>query len=649
MRLGSECGSGPGFVSGLRLGSGRELGSEPNPGFQLVLGLLILACSLLILGTAGPSAATLSQREPPSPTSLNAPPDSTITLWVFFKDKGPSGGTAESIRALEGRFSPKALARRARVRSGQLVDWRDLPVCDEYVQSLRDLGFKVRATSKWLNGVSVRCRADEQGFLSSLSFVRMIKHVASFPKREMMFEARPPLAPQPLESRTTAPESRTAPGDTSFYGPTWRQLNQIQVPALHEEGFTGEGMFIGVLDTGFNLQHQALKNVKVVRQWDFINWDSVTANQPGQDSPDQHNHGTMILGIIGGYKPGVYVGAAYGADFALAKTEYVPSETPVEEDYWVMGLEWLDSLGVDLVTSSLGYIDWYTYGDMDGNTAVTTVAADMAVANGLSIFSANGNGGISSYPYIIAPADGDSVMSIGAVDSLGVLWPQSSRGPTSDGRIKPEVVTQGKSVYVVNPNDSTGYGRASGTSCATPLAAGACALVLEKNPDWNPIMLREVVRSTATNSSSPDTAIGWGILQAQYASDYELISVIDHRTTQAGATNVIISVKNVPNPFNPITAIHVELETPTLTDAISDGMSTGRLNASTGTSIVEASIFDVAGRCVNDLGRLRFEGNSCTVLWDGNDGSGKPLPSGVYFFTATSGETSRTRKLVLLR
>ena len=649
MRPASELESGPGFVSGLRFGSGRELGSGLGPRFGLLLGLLFLACGLLILGTAGPSAATLSQREPPSPASLNVPPDSTITLWVFFKDKGPSGGTAESIRALEGRFSPKALARRARVRSGQLVDWRDLPVCDEYVQSLRDLGFKVRATSKWLNGVSVRCRADEQGFLSSLSFVRMIKHVASFPKREMMFEARPPLPPQPLESRTTAPESRTAPGDTSFYGPTWRQLNQIQVPALHEEGFTGEGMFIGVLDTGFNLQHQALKNVKVVRQWDFINWDSVTANQPGQDSPDQHNHGTMILGIIGGYKPGVYVGAAYGADFALAKTEYVPSETPVEEDYWVMGLEWLDSLGVDLVTSSLGYIDWYTYGDMDGNTAVTTVAADMAVANGLSIFSANGNGGISSYPYIIAPADGDSVMSIGAVDSLGVLWPQSSRGPTSDGRIKPEVVTQGKSVYVVNPNDSTGYGRASGTSCATPLAAGACALVLEKNPDWNPIMLREVVRSTATNSSSPDTAIGWGILQAQYASDYELISVIDHRTTQAGATNVIISVKNVPNPFNPITAIQVEFETPTLTDAISDGMSTGRLNASTGTSIVEASIFDVAGRCVKDLGRLRFQGNSCTVLWDGNDGSGKPVPSGIYFFTATSGETSRTRKLVLLR
>ncbi|MCX5801792.1 MAG: S8 family serine peptidase [Candidatus Eisenbacteria bacterium] len=640
--------------------------------FELKLGLrftpIVCACILLVLGAAESFAAGSSSRDESSfpsqtesfPPSLGVSPDGTVTLWVFLKDKGPSSGTAQAVSELAKRFSPRALARRAKVRSGLLVDSRDLPVSAGYVQSLRDLGFQVRATSKWLNAVSVKCKTGDRGFLLGLPFVKKVQRVASFPKREIPFEPIPAMPTgTDLSGRSTTGgpiQSSTAPGDTSFYGPTWKQLDLIQVPALHQEGFTGEGMFIGVLDTGFNLLHQALKNATVVAQWDFINWDSVTANEPGQDSSDQHNHGTMILGIIGGNKPGVYMGAAYGAEFALAKTEYEPSETPVEEDYWVAGLEWLDSLGVDLVTSSLGYIDWYAYSDMDGNTAVTTVAADMAVANGLSIFSANGNGGLTSYPYMIAPADGDSVMSIGAVDSLGVLWPQSSRGPTYDGRIKPEIVTQGKSVWCVNPNDSTGYGRANGTSCATPLAAGACALVLEKNPTWDPITLREAVRSTATNASSPDTAIGWGILQAQYASDYEIISVADDRTVQAGAAGVAINVKSVPNPFNPITAIEVELQTPERDDAGSKKTSQETSEASTdatgvavGSLDVTASIFDVAGRCLRDFGKLRFEGNVCTVMWNGTDGSGKSLPSGVYFFAVSAGEVSETRKLVLLR
>lgn len=633
----------------------------------LIIGLLVFAYCTLLFGVAKPLAATLPSQEESFLTSLNVRPDSTITLWVFLKDKGPSSSTTAAVRELEKRFSPRSLGRRAKVRSGPLVDWRDLPVCSEYLQSLRNLGLQVRATSKWLNAVSVRCKAADRAVLSSLPFVKRTQRVASFPRREIPFEpipARPidggpaqspsrtvnaPAGSTPIEFQQTEPRPSMAPGDTSFYGPTWRQLDLIQVPALHEDGFTGEGMFIGVLDTGFNLQHQALKNVKVVAQWDFINWDSVTANQPGQDSPDQHNHGTMILGEIGGNKPGVYMGAAYGAEFALAKTEYVPTETPVEEDYWVMGLEWLDSLGVDLVTSSLGYIDWYAYKDMDGNTAVTTVAADMAVANGLSIFNAMGNGGITSYPYMIAPADGDSVMSIGAVDSLGILWPQSSRGPTYDGRIKPEVVAQGKAVYVVNPNDSTGYGRASGTSCSTPLAAGACALVLQKNPSWNPIMLREAVRSTATNTGSPDTAIGWGIVRAQYASEYEIISVADNPAPQVRVTNVIISVKNSPNPFNPITAIQVELQTPGHTGAVSDGTPWGTLDLSAEISDVTAGIFDITGRCLRNFGRLKFESNSCMVLWDGSDAWGKPVPSGVYFFTVRSDEASTTRKLVLLK
>jgi subtilisin family serine protease len=405
----------------------------------------------------------------------------------------------------------------------------------------------------------------------------------------------------------------------------------LQVPALHTEGVTGDGIFIGVLDTGFNLNHEALESTQVVTQWDFINWDSVTSNEPGQDWSTQHNHGTMILGIIGGFKRGVYSGVAFGAEFALAKTEDISSETPVEEDYWVMGLEWLDSLGVDLVTSSLGYIDWYDYEDIDGNTAITTIAADMAVANGLSVFTAMGNGGATAYPYAIAPADGDSVMSIGGVDSLESYWPSSSRGPTYDGRIKPEIVTQGSRVYCINPNDSTAYGRASGTSCATPLAAGGGALILQKNPGWNPIQLREAIRATGTNSASPDTFIGWGILQADDASDFIIVSVVEESPVPGQLESTLIRIESVPNPFNPHTLIYVQV-------------------ASTlGNQTVSAGVFDVAGRCVRDFGLLGVQSGSATIVWDGTDGAGKLLSSGTYFFTVRTGDASETRKLLLLR
>ncbi|KPJ61007.1 MAG: hypothetical protein AMJ46_03190 [Latescibacteria bacterium DG_63] len=567
--------------------------------------------------------------------ALRAAPDSTVSLWVFFRDKGSAAQVAGTIAELKDRFSSRALARRARVRKAPLLDWRDVPVPRPYIESLEDLGFSVRAISKWLNAVSVTCKAQDGTALLELPFVTEVKPVASFPKREMPFEKTPALPVTPFQQSETAKAlespSSAAPGDTSFYGATWRQLDMIQVPALHTQGITGDSVFIGVLDTGFNLNHEALESTQVVAQWDFINWDSVTSNEPGQDLSYQHNHGTMILGIIGGYKPGIYSGVAFGAEFALAKTEDVSDETPVEEDYWVMGLEWLDSLGVDLVTSSLGYKDWYTYEDMDGNTTVTTIAADMAVANGVSVFTAMGNGGATPYPYTIAPADGDSVMSIGAVDSLGQYWAASSRGPTYDGRIKPEIVTPGCAVYCVDPNDSTAYGRASGTSCATPLAAGGGALILQMNRDWNPVQLREAIRATGTNSSSPDTFIGWGILQADDASTWLLVSVLDEPLSPGAPGNTVIEVKNVPNPFNPHTVIHVELLSPA------------------GEELVSAGIFDVTGRCVRDFGHLSIETGSAVIVWDGTDGSGRVVSSGTYFFTVKTSEASETRKLLLLR
>ncbi len=630
--------------------------------------VLLLSLSLCCL-TSVPSAASVDVA-PPFSSRLEIPglsrfssvsPDSLVTVWVFFTDKGPRLDVEREVRAVERRFSPRAMARRAKVRSGPLVDWRDLPVSRDYVQRLRAMGFEVRAISRWVNAASAKCRAGELYRLFQVPFVRQVRPVASFPKRDVIIEEveslrpKPSLEPAPSggstpsgapglgltsDTRSLAPGPSLepgyslAPGDTSFYGATWRQLDLIQVPQLHAEGYTGSGVFIGVLDTGFDLTHEALQNVNVVAQWDFINWDSVTANETGQDAYNQYYHGTYIIGLLAGYKPGTYSGAAFDADYALGKTEYVPTETPVEEDYWVMGIEWLDSLGVDLVSSSLGYIDWYTYEDMNGDSAVTTIAADIAVSNGVSIFSAMGNGGLTTYPYLIAPADGDSVMSIGAVDSLGVLWPQSSRGPTYDDRIKPEVVAQGRVPYCVSPTVPTSYVRVSGTSCSTPLAAGACALVLQKKPTWVPMMLREAVRATATNSASPDTAVGWGILQAKDASDHAIVAVADQPEGAPQAMKTVITVESEPNPFNPLTTIRARVSVAPGSGQPAD---------------LSAKVFDVSGRCVRDFGRVKVTDGSATILWDGKNGEGRALPSGVYVFAARDGETLGTKKLLLLK
>jgi hypothetical protein len=217
------------------------------------------------------------------------------------------------------------------------------------------------------------------------------------------------------------------------------------------------------------------------------------------------------------------IGPAFGADFALAKTEIKLSETQIEEDNWVAGVEWADDLGADIVSSSLGYQDWYTYEDMDGNTALCTIAADLAVSKGIVVVNSAGNERITTWYHIIAPADGDSVIAVGAVDLQGGLASFSSAGPTFDGRIKPDVVARGVQTYCAWANG--GYGGASGTSLSAPLVAGVCALLLEIHPDWTPIQVREALWHTASQADDPDNLYGYGIANAAEASGLNYLEV----------------------------------------------------------------------------------------------------------------------------
>jgi serine protease AprX len=466
--------------------------------------------------------------------------DETIAVWVFFRDKGPlpAGGEQAALRDLAGTYPARTVERRLRARPGQPFDKGDLPLCRPYVQSLKAIGVDFRAFSRWLNAVSVEASADKIRQMADLDFVSRVARVSGrrgFPQPETYAQERPAKA-------------------LDQYGASYTQLAQIQVTDLQSEGYTGAGVVVAIFDTGFWLEHESIAGTAVVAEHDFINDDDVTANEPGDD-PSQHNHGTSCLSLLAGNTPGIMLGAAYDAQYILAKTEDTTMEEPVEEDWWIEAAEWADSLGAQVVSSSLCYNDWYTYEDMDGQTAPITIAADRAAVYGIVVANAAGNSGASEWRYILAPADGDSVVSVGAVDSTGNRAYFSSMGPTYDGRIKPTIMAMGQSDFIADPLYATGYRRGSGTSFACPLVAGAAALILQKNPGWTSAEVMEAMVATGTRATDPDTLYGWGILQALDASNYDPVSGI----TSEASLPVLFAY---PNPCKSRLTIRYPSRTP---------------------------------------------------------------------------------------
>jgi subtilisin family serine protease len=346
--------------------------------------------------------------------------------------------------------------------------------------------------------------------LASLPFVRRIDPVLSFARKEPPSERLPSIPP--------------LPDDPLFwqYGRSFIQLSQINVVPLHRLGYSGKDVLVCMMDTGFWKAHEAFSHAPIIAEWDFVNND-------GDVNPDSYReeHGTATWSLLAGYKTGELIGPAYGASFLLAKTESTEFERPIEEDYWAAGIEWAESLGAEVVSSSLGYIDWYSFADMDGETAVTTRCANRASELGVVVVNAAGNERGTSWGHIIAPADGFNVIACGAVDSLGRLTDFSSPGPTYDGRIKPEVCALGESAwYAARGEDSSfDYVIGDGTSFSTPLVAGVCALLLEVHRDWTPVQVRTALLSTASQSRSPNNDYGWGIVDAALAADLGLPSV----------------------------------------------------------------------------------------------------------------------------
>ncbi|MCP4570901.1 MAG: S8 family serine peptidase [bacterium] len=467
---------------------------------------LILVIIVAVVGAASSIAADRAPL-PPVLEAIMAQPDHPLRtedgralVWVFFQERNPTQSSRD-LAAARADLDPHTAARRARVRGAdRIVLASDLPVNRRHLDAAQATGAVLRRTSRWLNAASFAATPAQIRRLADLPQVVRLAPVARFRRDVPEFEAVMP------------PAVDKAAAWTLDYGGSLAGLEQINVPPVHDMGLTGRDVRIGVLDTGFRTVHDALVPVDVVDAWDFVNDDAVVENEDG-DPVSSRNHGTMVLSALAGHHAGDLVGVARGASVLLAKTEDVGDETPVEEDHWVAGLEWAEARGADIVTSSLVYEDWIDPSDLDGDTAVSTLAADAAVARGVVVVNAAGNSR-STTGRIGVPADGDSVITVGAVSSTGEVAYFSSPGPTYDGRVKPDVAALGLGTWVASPVNDHIYGGANGTSFAAPLVAGVAALILERAPQLTPIQVRTALRQSASQAATPDNDLGWGIVDA---------------------------------------------------------------------------------------------------------------------------------------
>ncbi len=408
--------------------------------------------------------------------------------WVFFLDKGECEYL--DLSELAKLYPVRCLERRAKV--GAAFDWHDLPVSKNYITETEKCGARVHAVSRWLNGVSVYADTHSIIELARLPFVKDIRMVPGFRRGY----------PDVIRECSNLIVDPT-------YGVSYDQLVRLGIPQIHRFNFTGNGVIIGVFDTGFNIFHPVFSRMNLLATYDFIYNDTIVFDEPGIDPFGQDQHGTAVLSIIGGYAPGRYIGGAYSATFVLAKTEDVSSETPIEEDNWIRASEWAESLGVDIITSSVGYWEWYTPSDMDGRTAPISICASRLARLGVLLCNAAGNSGPSPMT-IVAPADADSIISVGAIDTRDYVAIFSSRGPTADGRIKPDLVAPGMNIYIASSIDTTAYYAGSGTSFATPLLACLAGLLIQLYPYKTPMEIIDMLKRSATNSDYPNNDYGWG-------------------------------------------------------------------------------------------------------------------------------------------
>ena len=526
----------------------------------------------------------------------------TDIYWVQFTDKNDS---PYSIDNPEAYLSPRALERRARQGIG--IDEYDIPVNPQYLQAVAACGAEILNPTKWLNGVTIHTTdASVIDAINALEFVSAIRNCPNNPKaqeRKMRW----------LENEMKAAES--VRGLYDYYGEGSTQLTQLNTQVLHNMGYRGEGMVIAILDGGFSGAdiHSCFDNMReegrLLGTRDFV-YGSTTVYAQSQ-------HGTSCLSTMAAFVPNTFVGTAPKASYYLIHTEDVQTENIVEEYNWVSGAEYADSLGVDVCTTSLGYIDFdmpewdHPFAHFDGHTAPMTIGSEIAASRGILCFNSAGNEGDSwnGECTLGIPADAEHILTVGAVEDNGQRAWFSSVGPTFDGRIKPDVMAMGQSDFVASSDG--GYYHGSGTSFACPVMAGAVTCLWQANPTASASEIRDAVRQCGNHASNPDVQYGYGIPNLENA--FNTLHVEDTFTSK----NEIISV--FPNPSQG--EAHITMK---------EGY------------YADLSVYDLMGRL---LKAYHFNGlNHTTIELFLNN-----LSNGVYFIKADSERGSQTLKLIIAR
>jgi len=435
---------------------------------------------------------------------------------VYFTDKGEN---TELINQPFKFLSSEAIQRRA--EHNIPVNYSDLPVSRSYIQQLN---LKPQKKSKWLNYVLVNTSNNKINEISSYPFVKKVEKVKPAIKHFTDYTV----------SGTTANVN---------YGLAANQIQLHNGQELHQNDYLGQGMVIAVLDGGFSgTQSESAfdslwLNNRILGTYDFVQGDT--------NIFDQGSHGTKVLSVLGGYIENGLAGSAPRASYWLFKSEDESKEIASEMDNWVEAAEYADSVGVDIITSSLGYntfdqgIGDYQYSDMDGNTTIITKAADKAASKGILVINSAGNEGNSSWGFILAPADGDSVLSVGAIDGNRNYASYSSTGPTVDGRIKPDVVAQGTNTIIVGVGGQAVPGQ--GTSFSCPIISGLAACLWQINPTLSNMEIYEIIRESSHQHFAPDNLLGFGI--PNFAAAMYTISSNEEQAVQKG---VLFEV--YPNP-----------------------------------------------------------------------------------------------------
>ncbi|PJJ60397.1 S8 family serine peptidase [Hymenobacter chitinivorans] len=452
----------------------------------------------LSLGTLPTWAGSVGSRPGTPPAKA---PGTVRKHLIYFRDKANTPFSPSQPQAF---LSARALERRTRQNIS--VQARDLPVSPTYVSQVKAVpGAQLWYTSRWFNAAVVACDSTTLATLQALPFVRSVVTLnRSQSGARPASKLRTPVPAEPAQRATASPAD---------YGPAYSQAEMIGAVAMHNANFRGEGIQIAVFDAGFPGVDKIpafaplFQEGRLASTFNFVDKTGSVF--------ERNDHGTNCLSTIAGNQTGFFIGTAPKATFHLYLTEDIYSEHPVEEMNWLIAAEYADSVGVDVISSSLGYntFDYpskdYTYADLNGRTAISTRAAAAAARVGMLVVNSAGNEGANGWHYLTAPADADSILTVGAVDVARQPAGFSSFGPTADGRVKPNVAALGVQAAILTPSGAATRG--NGTSFACPITAGMVAGFWQANRNLTAQQVISFLQRSGSRATTPDAQLGYGV------------------------------------------------------------------------------------------------------------------------------------------